>query len=732
MDWLRQWYTSIWCCDFEFHQPRGARPTPLCVVAHDVLQGTHFSAWLDGTPLVTPPWQATPETLFITYYGSAEFTCFLALGWELPVRTVDLFVEFRNATNGVSLPCGRSLLGALHAYGLQGMASETKEDMRALAIRGGPFTPTERQELLQYCATDVEALGRLLRVMAPALDVPRALLRGRYIAAAAQVEWQGVPCDVDTWTLLCDHWDELRLKLVHAINREYGVFVPATTVLDPETPFGHAVLQLAAAHQLDPYALAAAADHLWREERTLFHDTRAARRQARQRTGLTRAQITRWERRGHDAATWPGLDEVAHELAWELPALGIGVVENHHEDVPDFAERLWELLRDEEDRLPPRHDRTLLSRALALVTQDPESWTASGPLRFSTERFAAYLRRVGIPWPRLASGALAMDDATFREMARAYPAHIGPLRDVRHALSQLKLRDLAVGPDGRNRALLSVFSSRTGRNQPSNAQYIFGPACWLRSLIKPAPGRALAYIDWSQQELAIAARLSGDQAMMDAYHSGDFYLWFAKEAGAAPPEATKATHTATREVYKVVALGVLFGLSEYGIARRLHVPLSQGRELLQHHKAVFRRFWQWSDAIEIVGMLGGRVRTAFGWQMSIGRDTSGRSVRNFPMQAGGAEMLRLATCLAVERGIPVCGLIHDALLVEASLTDVDTAVQQTQAAMQEASEQVLPGFPLRTEATVVRYPDRYQDPRGKGMWELVLSLLDEPHEEIPF
>jgi hypothetical protein len=697
-----------------------------------VLQGTRFTAWLEDAPRITPPWQITPQSLFVTFYGSAEFACFLALTWPLPSRILDLYAEFRNCTNGLSLPCGRSLLGALRAYGLDGIASTEKEDMRALAIRGGPYTPTERQELMQYCATDVDALSRLLTVMTPTLDLGRALLRGRYVAAAAQVEWAGVPCDIETWRLLCDHWDDIRSKLAQAINREYGVFVPATTALDPETRFGHAVLQLAATYQIDPYALAAAAEHLWCEERTLYHETVTARRLARQRTGLTPAQIARWERSGHDAATWPGLDTVAQELAWELPTLGIGVVEADQEDVQDFAGRLWELLREEEDRLPQRQDPRLLSRAVALVTEDPESWAASGPLRFSAERFATYLQRRGIPWPRLASGALALDDATFKGMARVYPAEIGPLRETRHALSQLKLRDLAIGPDGRNRTLLSVFGSSTGRNQPSNSAYIFGPSCWLRSLIKPAPGHALAYIDWSQQELAIAAALSEDPAMMAAYQSGDFYLWFAKEAGAAPPEATKATHSTLREVYKVVSLGVLFGLSEYGIARRLQVPVCQGRQLLHHHKHVFRRFWQWSDAIEIVGMLGGRVRTAFGWQVYTGPKTSGRSVRNFPMQAGGAEMLRLATCLAVERGIRVCGLIHDAMLVEAALPDIEAVVQQTQAAMQEASEQVLPGFPLRTEASVVRYPDRYQDPRGIGMWTLVQSLLDGAANAVPF
>jgi DNA polymerase-1 len=54
------------------------------------------------------------------------------------------------------------------------------------------------------------------------------------------------------------------------------------------------------------------------------------------------------------------------------------------------------------------------------------------------------------------------------------------------------------------------------RNTPSANRFIFGPSVWLRRLIKPAPGMALAYIDWSSQEVAIAAALSGDPFLIDA------------------------------------------------------------------------------------------------------------------------------------------------------------------------------------------------------------------------
>jgi DNA polymerase I len=98
------------------------------------------------------------------------------------------------------------------------------------------------------------------------------------------------------------------------------------------------------------------------------------------------------------------------------------------------------------------------------------------------------------------------------------------------------LNDLCVGPDNRNRMMLSAFASRSGRNQPSNTKFIFGPSVWLRGLIKPPPGYGLAYADWSQQEHGIAASLSGDPMMLEAYRSGDPYLAFAKQA--APFRAT--------------------------------------------------------------------------------------------------------------------------------------------------------------------------------------------------
>src|SRR5258708_37856500 len=147
-------------------------------------------------------------------------------------------------------------------------------------------------------------------------------------------------------------------------------------------------------------------------------------------------------------------------------------------------------------------------------------------------------------------------------------------------MGEMSLNDLAVGADGCNRCLLSPFRSVTGRNQPSNAKFIFGPSTWMRGLIKPKEGEALAYIDFEQQEFAIAAALSGDPGMKASYLSGDCYLSFAKQAGAVPDDATKESHGDIRDKYKQCVLGVQYDLGEEEVGDSFRKSTCTDRDLL--------------------------------------------------------------------------------------------------------------------------------------------------------
>jgi len=323
------------------------------------------------------------------------------------------------------------------------------------------------------------------------------------------------------------------------------------------------------------------------------------------------------------------------------------------------------------------------------------------------------------------------DDDTFRQQARAHNGLISPYHELRNSLSKLKLEKLAVGSDGRNRCMLSPFGATTSRHTPSNAKFIFGTATWIRGLIKPEPGTGVCYVDWKQQELGIAAALSNDQAMMTAYTSGDPYLAFARMAGVVPANATKSSHPEVRAIYKVCMLAVQYGMGAKALAQQTSTLNVSAQKLLQAHRDTFREFWKWSDRVQNVGFATGSLKSRFGWQRRVSNMDSPASVRNFPVQANGAEMLRLALIKMTDAGIRVCAPVHDAVLVEVDCEHARDQIETAQTAMRWASEQVLGGFPLGTDAKLVLSPDRYMDvERGEAFWNVVMELLRSPSYEV--
>jgi DNA polymerase I len=573
-------FKNIVVVDFEFefggHNAVGERPRPVCGVFKEMRSGKVVRLWR-GEFGSAPPFSTGPETLWVAYYSSAEWGCFKALGWPMPANVLDLFAEFRNRTNGLETPAGAGLIGALTYFGLDTIGGGGKTEMRDLVLRGGLWSAEERTAVLDYCLSDVLALERLLPAMASRIDLPRALLRGRFMKAAALMEWFGVPIDVAMLILLLRYWDEIQDELIRAIDANYGVF---------------------------------------------------------------------------DGRT------------------------------------------------------------------------------FKRDRWADFLIKHNIPWPLLESGNLDLSDSAFRQMAKAYPI-VSPMRELRSALSDMRLNDLAVGSDGRNRTILSAFRSRTGRNQPSNTKFMFGTSVWLRSLIQPPPGHGVAYIDWSQQEFGIDAALSGDQAKMQAYLSGDPYLEFAKLARAVPPDATKQTHGPQRELYKACVLGVAYGMGPLGLAARIGGPPIVSRDLIRAYRETFHVACRWGDAAVDHALIHNSIHTTFGWRLHTAANPNPRSLRNFPVQANGAEMLRLACCFGTERGIEICAPVHDAVLICAPLDRLEQDIATMRAAMAEASRVVLNGFELRTDVMRVDYPERFRDPRGDVMWTKVTELISRRNMQVP-
>jgi hypothetical protein len=343
---------------------------------------------------------------------------------------------------------------------------------------------------------------------------------------------------------------------------------------------------------------------------------------------------------------------------------------------------------------------------------------------FREARFLDWLDRRGYRWPRTATGKPALDDPTFNRMATAYP-DVRPLRDLRKALGEFRsLRALPIGRDGRNRASLWPFSSSTGRNLPKGSEFIFNLASWVRGLIRPEPGRALAYLDYQSQEYAIAAYLSGDPRMIAAYESGrDPYLELGRQIGMVPDDATKKSHPEARKVLKAVVLGTQYGQGAVGLADRIGWPVPRARRLLDEMWATYPRLRKWLDGAVDCAMLRGRLHTCFGWEVLTHPATRVTSLMNFPIQAHAAEMLRWACSLATDRGLLVNCPVHDALLVEGSLDDVEGFVAAARLAMEDAAGIVLNGPRLEVDLEVIRWPHRFRDSDGWETWSRIVKMV---------
>lgn len=162
-------FDKIWLADFEFSAPPGYRPDPVCFVAREHRTGQVFRQWLHGSRKPCPiPFG--PSDLYVAYYASAEIGCHLVLDWPRPVLVLDLYTEFRNITNGLPVPCGSGLLGALAWFGLDSISGAEKDSMRDLIMSGGPWSESEKVAILDYCQTDVDALAKLLPRMERYLD----------------------------------------------------------------------------------------------------------------------------------------------------------------------------------------------------------------------------------------------------------------------------------------------------------------------------------------------------------------------------------------------------------------------------------------------------------------------------------------------------------------------------------------------------------------------------------
>jgi DNA polymerase I len=593
-DWRELPFREIWCVDTEFYPGPGKAnggvdgdaSTPLCLVAHELRSGHVVRLWQDEFGRF-PPYRLDSDALVIGYMLSAEFGTHIAIGWGQPACALDAYLEFRHYVNDGALKAAdrekgfHSLAGALRYFCEDELDTAHKEDMRDRIIQGPPFTPDERDRILSYCNGDVDALGRLIPHIVPAIrSLPHALFRAKSQWATAQQERRGVPIDLPVLNPIRQQWGGMRADLVREMDQPFGIY----------------------------------------------------------------------------------------------------------------------------------------------------EFDADGQPHWRRERFKDYVQVNRMGWPTYADGLLDETDQTFREMAGKYP-FIEPLRELRYSLSKLRLNDLQVGSDSRNRALLGGYGTKTARNAPSNSKFVFGPAKWIRFLIAPPPGLALVHRDYKQQEVRIAAILSGDTALLQACESGDVYLGVATALGFVREEMSDAERKAIRTMFKTVVLGIQYGLGAANLAVRTGISVYEAAEILARLRARFRVFEEFAKcAVDHAGLLL-KVDTPFAWTMQCPPEMNPRTIRNFPIQSTGSEILHVACVLAERRGIQIVAPVHDALMAQCPAAAVDDMSAALDRVMRDAAALVLRGYELSTDEQRILPGQRFYDERGEAMWTTVSKLVAKRTEQ---
>ena len=342
----------------------------------------------------------------------------------------------------------------------------------------------------------------------------------------------------------------------------------------------------------------------------------------------------------------------------------------------------------------------------------------------SYERFEQWLIRSGVTaWPRLDSGRLNVNSDAFRMMYHV--PGIEELHALRDSLGFIMKARLPIGRDGRNRPSLFPFGTATGRNAHAKSPY--NAHAGMRSFMVFPPDMIGCYLDWRTQEVGIAAALSGDTALMEAYRAGDIYHALALVLGFTDdpdPVHWKKTNPTMRNRMKVLQLAISYGMGVPSLARGLDRHPLIASEIIERHKRSYPRFWQWRANMVQTAMLKRRIESVYGWPLHISTSPNQRTLYNFPMQSGGAEMLRLATIRLCEAGIVPIMLIHDGILLEEESRE---CIEHAKEIMRSTGRDVCDSLTIDVEVDqMLENGARYHDkrPMAQQMWQTVMRALE--------
>jgi len=224
-----------------------------------------------------------------------------------------------------------------------------------------------------------------------------------------------------------------------------------------------------------------------------------------------------------------------------------------------------------------------------------------------------------------------------------------------------------------------------------------------------APGCLLLSVDYSQIELRIAAHMSGDQAMMDAFRLGeDIHAATAAAVNNIPlNEVTKEQ----RRAAKAINFGILYGMGAFSLSQTLGVTLAEGENFIKTYFERFPRVKQFLEGLKLSAAREGYVETLLGRRRYFPglagqpnqaiRTREEREAINAPIQGTAADIMKLAM-LKIPGALKSANLrarlilqVHDELVLECPREELGATADVVQREMENAYQM---DIPLTTEA----------------------------------
>ena len=228
--------------------------------------------------------------------------------------------------------------------------------------------------------------------------------------------------------------------------------------------------------------------------------------------------------------------------------------------------------------------------------------------------------------------------------------------------------------------------------------------------------------------------LSDDPVLQADYRTGDPYRQFAAAAlGVLDPTEQQ------RQIYKATVLGRIYGLGVASLARNLRISRAQAQQIIDQMNARYPVLNAWLKRILMKAAHGVSIVCALGWSLaSSGSSDEERTFLNYPMQANGAELMRLVIVRAGAAGLRLIGCAHESFMIEAPIAEIDQEVARLQEIVRQASRDLFGGFELRADCKpardIVKYPARFVDKReiedGMCHWNRLMALINLEEENV--